>query len=296
MDLLHTGTDCFFYPVELTGDDRLQFEDANSPATADIDGGVYTTIGGTDYLDLLAAVADAMSDASSQSFHMVRADIGSWSGWGTNILSGSSFSLDTDDEDSHRVLQLLGFPTDEGMLEATEVAESDYRLESTYPSGGVWRAPKPSDGKPTNAVVAQFPTGGHGAAIQNTRWGTDRIRTFEYTNIPAVHVVRGRQTEPVFASKGPLPTDDHDLPYQNYFYSLWEQGISTYSRIFAAYHLEGAIPLDWTAVADREVLISSVGSQYADEFTENIRRGERQSEHYDLEFGLRIESSEYGQY
>lgn len=292
-DLLHTGLDTFFFGRRLGHDedhDRLVIDVDGTEYTATIDEDAYTTIGGTGYADLWAAVVDALeAQVGSWSSDLVdmTANGRTWHEVGRSLMqAGTVWSLDTD-ASSSGLLEVLGWHPDQGMVASDQENPGDV-LEPDQPMGCMWRSPRRSQRKRRNTIVDQEVAGGRGGTVHPTRWGQDLVRTFEYSNLPAATVVEGRADLGAYASVAQVGSGWKNMA----LYHLWRHGISTYSTIFAVYHDDyddGVV--DWTQFGEREALQSPAASRYADEWELVASRAPRSAEFYDVEFGLRIDTA-----
>lgn len=302
MTMLNAGQDGFWWGKRFGHDDdhsTIVFTSDGAPYEATIEDDVYSMLSGSSVPTYLAvAVRDAMTLASGTSFTLFIHDVshGGVTHYrrGLRVESGDPFEIDTDDS-SPELLRALGFEPGQGTLASSE----DGPVESLVAPGlyGLhWRSPRAAQHKRRNTIREAYTSGGRGQSIQPTIWGADQIRTFRYTQIPAAHVIEGRANIEAFAEVGNL---DEGWG-QNAFYHLWDEAISTYGEVYAAYNVDFSDilsdlygfpgPFD-----DTEILRSAGGSSYAEEFDECVARESRSAEHYTIEFGLRVESSEWGQ-
>ncbi|QDG49295.1 hypothetical protein FIV42_00660 [Persicimonas caeni] len=136
---------------------------------------------------------------------------------------------------------------------------------------GCWLEPEISFRKKRgNAKKIQFRNPGHTSrTIQNTRWGSLRVRRVRYGWIPAAHVHEGKVSEPGYAEVARLAQGDEG----NLWFDVWEHGLSTY-RHSILIHDEGADDLE-VASHPFEIVYAGAESAFASDFGETLQeRGE----------------------
>ena len=209
-----------------------------------------------------------------------------WERGGVQIGALSPFTIQTNDIFSYRVCEILGLTPGTGSVSSEEFGPSNHVIIPGKLHGLCWRSYKQADQKFTDVVQEQSTSGGQGYDPQLTRWGTSEIRTFSYTNIPAVHVRSGRDQIQAYNEVGDAPFSGIASPFDEF----WRAAISFYAPIYVTHHVGSEAPEGWyaTPVAQREFLMAGVSSKYADSLSSCLsRRVGRSAEHYDIEFALR---------
>lgn len=299
--MLYTGYDIFWWGRRLGHTDDvdtwgLSIKIGTTTYDIEIPDAVYTTIGGTPYQDLHAALQSALNSQAPGTWWVERVAMTGLDGtvrqsWGTRIRSTQTWTM-VANVTSRAIRAALGYT---GSTNRTSTGpgtgELNY-IESPAPWALCWRTPHAAASKLSTIIHDQHVSGGHGQSTQLTRWGTDQIRTFRYTEIPAAHVRLGRAGIAAYAEVAGLPLNGDTNTYEGF----WREAISTYQPIYALYNvgLGAAIP-SYTSFPHRETLRSPVTSRYADELDTCLTRSRRSAEYYAVEFALRVETSTWGQ-
>lgn len=290
---LYTGSDLFLCPIRVVaGANAIRVQNSGTLKTLIIPPGTYYM--GQSLPSGFASLPDAIVTAwnafpESATFQALpRTPSGGssrlWWGFGLTRLTGTGGwgIYPADALTTFPVTALLGY-TVNTITTGSNITPQRVR-------GGCWFSYRRADRKLTNVSLEQTVNGGRGDVLQVTRWGTDKVRLFEYSQIPAGHVREGR-SDASYAGIAQMSTGDRN----NKFQALWTAGIASHEKVLCAHNVGDADDNWYIKDHDYEVLQSLPTSEYAKDLNSCISRESRNAEYYRIAFGMRVLTGTYGE-
>lgn len=280
----------FLYPIEITSDNNLLVFRNDASQYVSLTPGVYYAYRSevsSRWPSLYDAIETAVAQHPSVSgtYHFELATPAQSSGFVNSglklVRDAGTTTFGWNVSQGSFDYRLLGFnPENTLKLASTQ----DTEPIGDYSRAGVWQAPQTAMPKISgNHTYEQYRNNARRGHEVVTRWGSDGARLLRFGWVAAGHVLPYKNERADYASTAGLAVEDHG----NYWFDLWDQGVSTYRDVLAVYGEPTSLELEPASGGlPWEVLFSPRKSEYADAFDSTHKERSEMAEFYELELTM----------